>query len=82
MLIKILIVIAMVAILFSLFRSLYFLTTEKKSNKTVKNLTWRIGLSFLLFVLLILGSYFGVVEPHGLPSVDEKAMEEAKANKK
>jgi len=77
MLIKILIVIAMIAILFSLFRSLYFLTTEKRSNKTVKNLTWRIALSFALFVALIIASYFGVIEPHGLPTVDEKAMEEA-----
>ena len=78
MLIKILIVIAMIAILFSLFRSLYFLTTEKRSNKTVKNLTWRMGMSLVLFIVLVVASYFGVIKPHGLPQVDEKAMEEAK----
>ncbi|WP_196140073.1 twin transmembrane helix small protein [Aliikangiella sp. G2MR2-5] len=75
MLIKILIVIAMLAILFSLFRSLYFLTTstEKNSDKTVKNLSWRIGLSILLFVLLIIGVYTGIIDPHGLPLVEEPA---------
>ncbi|MCW9017676.1 MAG: twin transmembrane helix small protein, partial [Kangiellaceae bacterium] len=67
--------IAMLAILFSLFRALFFLTTEKQSSKTVKNLTWRIGMSIVLFVLLITGAYFGVIEPHGLPAVDEEAMQ-------
>ncbi len=69
MFIKILIVIAMLGILFSLFRSLYFLTTEKDSKKTVNNLSWRIGLSILLFILLIVGIYTGIIEPHGLPTV-------------
>ncbi|MET1256709.1 twin transmembrane helix small protein [Aliikangiella maris] len=70
MLIKILIVIALLAIVFSLFRSLYFLTTEKDSKKTVNNLTWRIGLSIALFILLIVGIYTGAIEPHGLPTVE------------
>jgi len=69
MLIKIIIVIAMFAILFSLFRSLYFLTTQKNSDKTLSNLRWRIGLSVLLFVLLIVGIYSGIIVPHGLPQV-------------
>jgi hypothetical protein len=29
-------------------------------------LTWRIGLSLALFVLLMAGFYFGIIEPHGL----------------
>ncbi|TQV88805.1 twin transmembrane helix small protein [Aliikangiella coralliicola] len=70
MFIKILIVIAMLAVLFTLFRSLYFLITEKESKKTVKGLTWRIGLSILLFVLIIVGIFTGVIEPHGLPMVN------------
>lgn len=69
MLIKILIVIAMLFVLFTLFRSLYFLTTEKDSKKTVKSLSWRIGLSILLFILILIGIYTGVIEPHGLPQV-------------
>jgi Na+/H+ antiporter NhaD/arsenite permease-like protein len=70
MLIKILIVIAMLIILFSLFRSLFFLTTEKQDSKrTVINLKWRIGLSILLFILIVVGIVTGVIEPHGLPTV-------------
>ena len=69
MLIKLLIVGVMLIVLFSLFRSLYFLATEKDSKKTVNNLSWRIGLSILLFALLIVGMYTGVIEPQGLPTV-------------
>ncbi len=70
MVIKILIVIAMLIILFTLFRSLFFLTTAAKDSKqTVNNLRWRIGLSVLLFILIIIGIYTGVIQPHGLPTV-------------
>ena len=69
MLIKLIMVALMLIILFSLFRSLYFLATEKDSKKTVNNLSWRIGLSILLFVLLVIGMYTGIIEPHGLPTV-------------
>ena len=62
----------MLVILFSLFRSLFFLTTEgKDSKRTVNNLRWRIGLSILLFLLIILGIYTGAIEPHGLPIVPD-----------
>lgn len=71
MFIKILIVIAMLIVLFSLFRSLFFLTTEKQdSKKTVNNLKWRIGLSIALFLLIMLGVYTGVIEPTGLPRIN------------
>ncbi len=69
MLIKAIIVIAMLVVVFSLFRSLFFLSTEKDSKKTVNNLQWRIGLSIILFILIIVGIYTGVIEPHGLPTV-------------
>jgi hypothetical protein len=63
----------MLAILFSLFRSLFFLMTQKDGKRTVKNLSWRIGMSLLLFILLVVGVYTGVIEPHGLPMVDPNA---------
>lgn len=70
MIIKVLIGVAMLAILFSLFRSLYFLATEKSdSKKTVNNLSWRIGLSIGLFVLIVAGILLGWIEPHGLPTL-------------
>ncbi|NVK22875.1 MAG: twin transmembrane helix small protein [Kangiellaceae bacterium] len=64
MLIKIVLIILMVAILFSLFRGLFFLGKggEENSKKLVKSLSWRIGLSILLFVLIILLNHFGVIQ--------------------
>jgi len=70
MIIKILIVLAMLAILFILFRSLYFLAKGKSEPKKVVNsLSWRIGLSLVLFILIIAGILLGWIEPHGLPAV-------------
>ena len=70
MLFKTLIGIVMIAILFTLFRALYFLATGKSnSKKAVDSLSWRIGLSISLFVLIIAGIYMGWIEPHGLPRV-------------
>jgi hypothetical protein len=36
------------------------------SDKMVKALTWRIGLSVFIFVLLIIGQATGVITSHGL----------------
>ncbi len=75
MIIKIVILAFMLFILFSLFRGLYFLATEKdkSSKKMVKSLSWRIGLSILLFVLLIIANYFGLIDIQSeLPKVIEK----------
>jgi ABC-type antimicrobial peptide transport system permease subunit len=71
MLIKIIIVGVMLAIVFSLFRALYFLTTEKNDSKKMVNmLSWRIGLSIFLFIILMLAIAMGWIEPGGLPIVD------------
>jgi len=36
-------------------------------ERMAKALTWRISVSLLLFVLLIVGYYTGWIMPHGLP---------------
>ncbi len=36
-----------------------------KSDRTVKALTWRIGISIALFVILLIGQATGLIEPHG-----------------
>jgi hypothetical protein len=66
--IKIIVVLMLVAILVSLFSALAFLYKKKsgKDTRTVRALTWRIGLSLTLFVLLMAGYYFGVIPPQGL----------------
>lgn len=61
MLVKILIVIMLLLIFGSLFSALYYLMKGDTSERTVKALTWRICLSLALFILLMLGFFFGVI---------------------
>ena len=54
-------------ILLSLGSALYYLIRDKgTSERTVKALTLRIGLSMTLFILLMLGHYFGLIPKSGL----------------
>ncbi|GMU44688.1 MAG: hypothetical protein AMXMBFR25_26740 [Lysobacterales bacterium] len=41
----------------------YMLTDQGRSTRVVRALSWRIGLSILLFALIALGIYTGVIEP-------------------
>ncbi|MFN2308289.1 MAG: twin transmembrane helix small protein [Gammaproteobacteria bacterium] len=67
MLINIFIVLVLLAILGSLASGLIFLVRDNgQSDRTVKALTVRIGLSVLLFLILMLGIYTGVIKPHGI----------------
>ena len=59
---KIVVILFLVFILGSLFSALYFLVRDKgQGERTVKALTVRISLSVVLFMLLMLGYYFGVI---------------------
>jgi hypothetical protein len=65
MLTKIVIILFLFVIIYCLGSGLYYLIRgDSTSGKMVKALTWRIGLSILLFVLLLLGVMFGVIQPH------------------
>jgi hypothetical protein len=56
-----------VAILASLGLALVALFRPRGSEQTLlRALTIRVGLSVLFFLLLLLGWYLGVLEPHGL----------------
>lgn len=67
MLIKALIVLVMLIILYALGSGLFFLVRDKgNKNRTAKALTWRIGLSLTLFVLLFILALMGYIRPHGL----------------
>jgi len=62
---KILVLVVMLAIVISLGSGLYFLLTDKgKSKRLVNSLTWRIGLSVSLFILLLIAWLFGLIEPN------------------
>ena len=66
---KLLIIGVLIVILYNLGAGLYYMMVDKgKSDRTVKSLTWRIGLSVGLIVLVILGIYTGVIKPHGIQS--------------
>ena len=41
------------------------------TNRTVKALTWRIGLSVFLILLIIAGIATGIIKPHGIGAVTD-----------
>ena len=76
MLAKIIIVLFLLAILYTLGSSFYFLVTDKgQSDRTVRRLSWRIGLSLLLLALLWGGFKLGWIEPQGVDPVQYPAGE-------
>ena len=67
MLIKTGIILLLVLIVASLFSALTFLYKDKgQGERTAKALTLRVALSIFLFILLMLGFYFGVIPERGL----------------
>ena len=64
---KIFIVVVFVAVVWNLGVALFHMMTDKGSgSKMVRSLTWRIGLSVGLILLVVLGIATGVVQPHGI----------------
>jgi len=67
MLTTILIVVLFAAILYNLGAGLYFMMTDKgQTDRTVRALTFRIGLSVFLIILVMIGIWAGVIKPHGI----------------
>lgn len=64
---NLLIIAFILLILWHLGAGLYYMMVDKgKTDRTVKSLSWRIGLSVVLIILLMLGIYTGVIKPHGI----------------
>lgn len=65
---KLLVALVFIAILFALGSALVqLLRPGRQDNKAMaRSLTWRIGLSIALFLLLLLAYQFGWIEPHGV----------------
>jgi hypothetical protein len=60
--VKIIVILFLVFIVGSLFSALYFLVRDKgQGTRTVKALTVRVTLSVILFALLMLGIYTGLI---------------------
>jgi hypothetical protein len=67
MLTTIVIVILFAAIIYNLGAGLYFMMTDRgRTDRTVRALTRRIGLSVLLIILVIVGILAGLIKPHGI----------------
>lgn len=75
--IRILVIVVFLGILVSLGSALFHLTrggtrprTDEDSRKMARALTYRIGLSIALFLLLMAAWYAGLIAPHGIPLVN------------
>ena len=62
MLFKFIVIGMLLVIGYSLFSALYYMMKGDKSDpRMIKSLTWRVALSILLFSMLMLGFYTGVI---------------------
>jgi len=66
MIFKIVILSLLVVVLVSLGSALAAMAKGGQSDKMLKSLTWRIGLSVAIFILLLIGQATGLITPHGL----------------
>ena len=64
---KILVVLLLLLAIGSLASGLVFLLRDKgQTDRTVKALTWRVGISITAFLLIMIGWYFGFIPVHGI----------------
>lgn len=64
---KIIIIAALLFIIFSLgVAFVAFVKKDADSDKMLKALTVRIGLSIVLIIIIMIGSQFGLISPHGI----------------
>jgi uncharacterized membrane protein len=69
MLIKSFVIVAFILIIISLGSALYHLVKrgdQEQSDQTVKALTFRIGLSVALFILIFIAYASGLIKPEGI----------------
>lgn len=65
MFIKLVVILALILILGSLFSALFYLAKDKgRGDRTVKALTLRISLSIALFILLLIGYQMKLIGHH------------------
>ncbi len=64
---RLLTLLILLAIIISLGSALrYLVSDDGKTDRVVRMLTWRIGMSVGFFVLLMVAWYFGLIQPHGI----------------
>lgn len=63
------VVLFLLAILIALFSGLFFLVKDpgkRDDRRTLRALTWRIGLQVALIVFLVVAFFMGWIKPHGI----------------
>ena len=64
MIVHIVLIVLFLIVVATLFQALFFLARDKgETRRTVKALSWRIGLSVLLFVLILVLWAVGLLKP-------------------
>lgn len=66
MLFKAFILTLLLIVLISLGSALMAMARGDKSDRMVRSLSWRIGISVAIFILLLIGQAMGWITPHGL----------------
>ncbi len=67
MLQKLLIIAFLVVIVYNLGAGLYYMMVDKGENdRMVRSLTWRIGLSVVLILIIGIGIWTGWIQPHNV----------------
>lgn len=64
---KLLIIAVFLAVIYNLGAALYYMMSDRgTTHRTVKSLTWRIGLSVGLILVVCLMIWAGWIQPHGI----------------
>jgi hypothetical protein len=65
---KVIVIVILGCVVASLGKALFHMSSgPNQSGEMVQALYWRVGLSVLLFVLLMTGYHFHMISPHGGP---------------
>lgn len=68
LLVKVLVVVLLLAVIISLFSGLFFLVKDDGSKRrTVNALTWRIGLSIIAILIIIIAGFAGFIPMDNTP---------------
>jgi hypothetical protein len=64
---KLLIIAFLIVILWNLGAGLYYMMVDKgTTDRTVRSLSWRIGISVVLILIVVAGIATGWIKPHGI----------------
>lgn len=67
MIMKVVVVLLLITIIYCLGSALFYMMRDKGGSRSMaKALTWRISLSLIVFLFLLIGFALGWITPHGV----------------